>query len=174
MECQRRLCPIEGLNLLRSFGRGCMMPWITNYTLVLLIILRPKGSIKLWNTCWELVLCSMEGVEKRVCHMLSSPTTIAIRRVRRWRYLRCYMVVGVKIHCFGVRLHNRMFLDPMSCKKPRSKFVWWERTCELCNQGRRVIPIVRTKTLMACVKIGRTLSHKVNPDAFLFKAIKGS
>jgi hypothetical protein len=25
-----------------------------------------------------------------------------------------------------------------------------------------------------CVELGRTLSHKVNPDAFLFKATKGS
>jgi hypothetical protein len=33
---------------------------------------------------------------------------------------------------------------------------------------------VRTKTLMACVELGRTLSHKVNPDAFLFKVTKGS
>jgi hypothetical protein len=33
---------------------------------------------------------------------------------------------------------------------------------------------VCTKTLMACVELGRTLSHKVNPDAFLFIATKGS
>jgi hypothetical protein len=33
---------------------------------------------------------------------------------------------------------------------------------------------VHTKTLMACVELGRTLSRKVNPDAFLFKATKGS
>jgi hypothetical protein len=26
MECRRRLCLIEGHNLLRSFGRGCMKP----------------------------------------------------------------------------------------------------------------------------------------------------
>jgi hypothetical protein len=30
------------------------------------------------------------------------------------------------------------------------------------------------KTLMACVELGRTLSHMVNPDAFLFKATKAS
>jgi hypothetical protein len=33
---------------------------------------------------------------------------------------------------------------------------------------------VRTKTLMACVELGRTLSRKINPDAFLFKVTKGS
>jgi hypothetical protein len=33
---------------------------------------------------------------------------------------------------------------------------------------------VRTKTLMACVELDRTLSRKVNPDAFLFEATKGS
>jgi hypothetical protein len=31
---------------------------------------------------------------------------------------------------------------------------------------------VRTKTLMAWVELGRTLSRKVNPNAFLFKATK--
>jgi hypothetical protein len=32
---------------------------------------------------------------------------------------------------------------------------------------------IRTKTLMASMELGRTLSRKVNPDAFLFKATKG-
>jgi hypothetical protein len=32
---------------------------------------------------------------------------------------------------------------------------------------------VRTKTLMACVELGRTLSRKVNSDAFLFQETKG-
>jgi hypothetical protein len=35
-------------------------------------------------------------------------------------------------------------------------------------------PYVRTKTLMACVELGRTLSHKLNPDAFFSKETKGS
>jgi hypothetical protein len=51
MECQRRLCLIEGLNLLQSSGRGCMKPWMPNCVLVLLITLRPmvrpKESIRL-------------------------------------------------------------------------------------------------------------------------------
>jgi hypothetical protein len=33
---------------------------------------------------------------------------------------------------------------------------------------------VRTKTLMACMELGTTLSRKVNLNAFLFKASKGS
>jgi hypothetical protein len=33
---------------------------------------------------------------------------------------------------------------------------------------------VHMKTLMACMELGRTLSRKVNPDAFLFKATKAS
>jgi hypothetical protein len=37
--------------------------------------------------------------------------------------LRCYMVVGAELRCFGVRLENRRFLDPTYCKKPRDKFV---------------------------------------------------
>jgi hypothetical protein len=34
--------------------------------------------------------------------------------------------------------------------------------------------VVSTKTLIACMELGRTLSREVNPDAFLFKATKGS
>jgi hypothetical protein len=52
------------------------------------------------------------------------------------------MVVGVELHCFGVRLENRICLDPTFCKKPRSKFVWLGRTCELRNRGRRVTSII--------------------------------
>jgi hypothetical protein len=33
---------------------------------------------------------------------------------------------------------------------------------------------VSTKTLMSCMELGRTLSHKVNPDALLFKVTKVS
>jgi hypothetical protein len=36
--------------------------------------------------------------------------------------LRCYMVTGVKLCCFGVKLENGRFLDPTYYKKPRSKF----------------------------------------------------
>jgi hypothetical protein len=45
------------------------------------------------------------------------------------------MVVGVKLCCFGVRLENGRCLDPIFCKKPRSKFIWLGRTCELHNRG---------------------------------------
>jgi hypothetical protein len=40
------------------------------------------------------------------------------------------------------RLENRSFSVPTFCKKPRSKFDWLGRTCELCNQGRRAMPII--------------------------------
>jgi hypothetical protein len=33
-------------NLLRSFGRGCMKPWIPSYASVLLITLRPMVRLK--------------------------------------------------------------------------------------------------------------------------------
>jgi hypothetical protein len=46
---------------------------------------------------------------------------------------------GVELHCFGVRPENRKFLDPTYCMKPRSKFIWLGRTCQLRYQGRRVI-----------------------------------
>jgi hypothetical protein len=37
-----------------------------------------------------------------------------------------------------------------------------------------VVGSVRTKTLMACMELGRTLSRKVSLDAFLFKATRGN
>jgi hypothetical protein len=56
------------------------------------------------------------------------------------------MVIGVELRCFGVRMENRRFLDPTFYKKLRSKFVWLGRTCELCNQGRSVMPIIGEET----------------------------
>jgi hypothetical protein len=35
--------------------------------------------------------------------MPSSPTTIAIKKVCRWCSLRCYMVIDVELHYFGMR-----------------------------------------------------------------------
>jgi hypothetical protein len=52
------------------------------------------------------------------------------------------MVIGVELHCFGVRLESGRFLDPTYCKKPRSKFIWLGRNCELRNQGRRATSII--------------------------------
>jgi hypothetical protein len=48
------------------------------------------------------------------------------------------MVVGVELRCFEVRLENERFLDPTFCKKPRSKFVWLVRTCELHNLDKKL------------------------------------
>jgi hypothetical protein len=56
--------------------------------------------------------------------------------------LRCCVVEGVRLHCFGVRLENGKCLDPTFCKKLRSKFVWLGRTCKLHNRGRRATPII--------------------------------
>jgi hypothetical protein len=81
----------------------------------------------------------MEEVGIRVCHMLSSPITIAIKKAWRWHRLRCCMVMGVELRCFRVRLENGRFLDLTFCKKPRSKFVWLARTYELRNRGRRAM-----------------------------------
>jgi hypothetical protein len=52
------------------------------------------------------------------------------------------MVVGVELRCFGVRLENKRCLDLTFCKKPRSKFIWLGRTCELRNQDRRAMAII--------------------------------
>jgi hypothetical protein len=75
-----------------------------------------------------------------VYRILSSPITIATKRVWRWHRLRCYMVIGVEPHCFGMILENGKFLDPTYYRMPRDKFGWWERTIGLCGRGRRVMP----------------------------------
>jgi hypothetical protein len=90
--------------------------------------------------------CNMEEVGIRVYRMLSSPITTAIKKSWRWHGLRCCMVVGVELRCFGVRLENGRCLGLTFCKKPRSKFVWLGRTCELRNQGRRA-------TSQACTEV---------------------
>jgi hypothetical protein len=84
----------------------------------------------------------MEDVGIRVYRMSSSPTTIATKRVWRWRRPRCYMVVGVKPCCFRIRWENGKFFDSTFCKMSWDKFVWWERTCGLRSQDRRVTPII--------------------------------
>jgi transposase InsO family protein len=56
--------------------------------------------------------------------------------------LRCCMVVGVELRCFGVRLENGRCLDPTFCKMPRSKFVRLGRTYKLRNRGKRAMPII--------------------------------
>jgi hypothetical protein len=83
----------------------------------------------------------MEEVGIRVCHMPSSPITIAIKKVWIWHHLRCYMVIGVELHYFGMRLENGRFSDSTYCKKPRSKFTWLGRTFESHNLGKRATPI---------------------------------
>jgi hypothetical protein len=84
----------------------------------------------------------MGEVGIRVYRMPSSPITTAIKKAWRWCRLRCCMVVGVELHCFGVRLENGRCLGLIFCKKPRSKFIWLGRTCELYNPGRRDTPII--------------------------------
>jgi hypothetical protein len=70
------------------------------------------------------VLCNIEEVGIRVCHMPSSLITIVIKRACRWCRLRCYMVAGAENRCFGVRLESGRFSDPIFCKKLRSRFMW--------------------------------------------------
>jgi hypothetical protein len=84
----------------------------------------------------------MEEVGLKVYHMLSSPTTIVIKRVSRWHHLRCCTDIDVKLHCSGMRLENGRFSDPTHYKKPRSKFVWFGRTFESHNQDKRATPII--------------------------------
>jgi hypothetical protein len=52
------------------------------------------------------------------------------------------MVIVVELRCFRERLEIGRFWNPTYCKKPRSKFVWLGRTCELRNRGRRAMQIV--------------------------------
>jgi hypothetical protein len=52
------------------------------------------------------------------------------------------MDVGVKLHCFGMRLENERFLDPTYCKKTRSKCIWLGRTFESRSPDKRAMPII--------------------------------
>jgi hypothetical protein len=53
------------------------------------------------------------------------------------------MVVDVKLRCFGMRLEKGRFLFLTFCKMSRNKFVSLGRTYELCNQGRKAMPIIK-------------------------------
>jgi hypothetical protein len=61
-----------------------MNPWIPNCILVLLMTVRPmvrlRELIRFCKICYQLVPCNMGEVGIRVCRMLSSPITIAIKR----------------------------------------------------------------------------------------------
>jgi hypothetical protein len=74
----------RGHNVLRSFGRGCMKPWIPNCASVRLITLRPmvrlKDLIRYLKICLELVPCNMEEVGIRVCLTPSFPITTTIKK----------------------------------------------------------------------------------------------
>jgi hypothetical protein len=146
MEYPSGLCLIDGPSSLQSFGRGCTKPWIPVWTLVLHITLRSMGRLREWirslRICWELVLCSTEWVGIRVYRTLTFLTTIATKRVLRWHRLRCYIVVAVEPHCFGMRPENDKFLDPTYYMMLRDKSGWWERTWGLRSWGRRVMPII--------------------------------
>jgi hypothetical protein len=85
---------------------------------------------------------NMEEVGTRVYRMSRSPITICSKKACIWHRLRCCMVVGFELCCFGVSLENRGRLDPTFCKKPRSKSVWLGRIYELRNRGRRATPII--------------------------------
>jgi hypothetical protein len=52
------------------------------------------------------------------------------------------MDVDVKLRCFGMRLENERFSDPIFCNKLRSKFTWLGRTFESCSQDKRAMPII--------------------------------
>jgi hypothetical protein len=52
------------------------------------------------------------------------------------------MVIGVKLHYFGMRLENERFLDLTYCRKPRNKFVWLGRTSKSRNQDKGATSII--------------------------------
>jgi hypothetical protein len=55
------------------------------------------------------VLCSTEEIGIRVYRTPSFPTIMASKRVGRWHYLRCYIGIGAKPHCFGMRRESLKF-----------------------------------------------------------------
>jgi hypothetical protein len=76
----------------------------------------------------------------------------------RWHRLRCYMVVGVEPHYFGARLENGRFLNLTYGKKPRDKFVWWEKECGSHSLGRRAMPTISEYNWVLKLEIACTSS----------------
>jgi hypothetical protein len=101
----------------------------------------------------------MEEVGIRVCHMPSSPATKVIKKAWRWSCFKCYMAAVLKPRCFGMRLENGRFSDPTFCKKPRRKFVWLGRTCQLRNRGRRATPVIGEESRALKLEILCTSSY---------------
>jgi hypothetical protein len=79
------------------------------------------------------MLCNTKEVGIRVYLTPSFPIITAIKKASRWHRLRCCMVDGVRLHCFGMRLENGKCSDLTFCMRPRSKFIWLGRTCESHN-----------------------------------------
>jgi hypothetical protein len=74
--------------------------------------------------------------------MPSSPIITAIKRAPFKKYnCRC------RTPLFWSEAEERKVFEPdILKKKPRSKFVWLGRTCELRNQGRRGTSIIGEET----------------------------
>jgi hypothetical protein len=82
------------------------------------------------------MLYSTGEVGIRVYHMASFLITTATKKARRWHRLRCYMVVGAKHYCFGMRLEKDKFLVPKFYGMPGDKSIPEDCTIkeeELCR-----------------------------------------
>jgi hypothetical protein len=89
--------------------------------------------------CWEHVLYSMEKVWIRVYRTLSFPATMASERVGRWNRLKCYMVVGAKPRCFGMRRESIKFWTQHTARS-RETSSYGGRELEDCTVKTRVMP----------------------------------
>jgi hypothetical protein len=85
------------------------------------------------------VHCSTEEVRIRIYRMPSFPATMASERVGRWHHLRCYMVIGSKPRCFGMRLESVKFWTRHTAKSQ-----------ETCSYGGRELEDRAVKTKELC------------------------
>ena len=68
------------------------------------------------------MLCSMELVRIRVCHMQSFPIIIVISKVLKWHRLRHYMAVSVEHLCFGIKPEKLKCLAHMCLDMQKNKY----------------------------------------------------
>ena len=119
------LCRIEVLNLLLSFGKVSMMPWVPNSLLPQLIILRPVDKpsewIKFLKICLDHVPLFMGRVGMNVYPLLNFLTIIVIKQVLECNHLKVCMGGVVELLSIGRNPENEYISVWILSWKPKRK-----------------------------------------------------
>jgi hypothetical protein len=119
---------IEGRSLLLGLGSNDTLPLKLTWSIVQLIthrwLAKQSEWIKFWRTCWEHVWWNIKVVGRRICHGLSSCTTIATKRASRWHRLKCCTNVDVAHPSTRLGQEKRLSFVPILLMRPK----WWSIT----------------------------------------------